>query len=62
MVDGPLQRIVENRRQAVAKALREHQMAGRITREWGQVPNSDKRKWLDLADVAIDAFKNFGAP
>lgn len=40
---------------AGAKALREHDMAGRFTREWDQVPNSDKRKWREKASVVIAA-------
>ncbi len=40
---------------AAAKALREHDMAGRITRQWADVPNSDKRKWVEKAIVALNA-------
>jgi hypothetical protein len=38
-----------------AKALREHQMAGRITLSWANVPRSQKKKWLEAAAVVIDA-------
>ncbi len=40
---------------AAAKALREHDMAGRITRKWADLPNSDKRKWAEKAIVALNA-------
>lgn len=36
-----------------AKALREHQMAGRITRAWETVPKSDQKKWRDHARVVL---------
>lgn len=38
---------------AGAKALREKQMAGRITRPWGELPNSDKKKWLSQAECVL---------
>ncbi|RWR30528.1 hypothetical protein D2T29_12720 [Sinirhodobacter populi] len=41
--------------EAGAQALRERQQAGRITREWGQLPNSDKRKWREHAEAVLRA-------
>lgn len=40
---------------AGAKALREHDMAGRITVEWERLPTSQKRKWWKKATVVLDA-------
>ena len=40
---------------AGAKALRERQMAGRITRAWDAVPKSEKRKWRDYAACVLTA-------
>jgi hypothetical protein len=45
----------EETRDRVAKALREYQMSGRILIEWARVTKSAKKKWLDLADVALNA-------
>lgn len=41
--------------EAAAKALREYQMQGRITVEWDRVPKGQRKKWIDLASVAINA-------
>jgi hypothetical protein len=40
---------------AGAKALRDRQMAGRITRPWDDLPNTDKRKWRDHARCVLTA-------
>jgi hypothetical protein len=40
---------------AGGKVLREHDMAGRITRPWDDLPNSDKRKWLTKARLVLEA-------
>lgn len=40
---------------AGGKALRERQMAGRITRDWDAVPKSERRKWVDTAREVIRA-------
>ena len=42
-------------RNRIAKALREYQMAGRMTVEWDKVPKGQRKKWHDLADVALNA-------
>ena len=42
---------------AGAKALREHDMKGRITRPWDQVPKSDKKKWREKASVVLWAVR-----
>ncbi len=39
--------------EAAAKALREHDMKGRITRPWEQLPNSDAKKWRVKASIAL---------
>ena len=41
--------------EAGAKALREHQMKGRITREWEKLPNSDRKKWLEHSRIVLTA-------
>jgi hypothetical protein len=38
-----------------AKALREFDMHGRITRSWEDLPSSDKRKWREKARVVLRA-------
>lgn len=38
-----------------AKALRERQMAGRITRAWDTVPKSEQRKWREHAEAVLRA-------
>lgn len=40
---------------AGADALRQRQMAGRITRPWTDLPNSDKRKWREHAEAVLCA-------
>lgn len=40
---------------AGAKALRAHDMKGRITVEWDRLPNSQKRKWREKAKVVLAA-------
>ena len=48
--------ISEARIDAGGKVLREHDMAGWIiTRPWGQLPISDKRKWLLKARLVLEA-------
>ncbi len=38
-----------------AKALRERQMAGRITRPWDTVPKSEQKKWREHAEAVLRA-------
>lgn len=38
-----------------AKALRERQMAGRITLPWSLVAPRDKKKWRDTARIVLEA-------
>lgn len=38
-----------------AKALREHQMAGRFTVEWEKVPKSQRKKWIEAATAVLEA-------
>jgi len=45
------QRAVE----AAARALRERDMAGRITVSWDRVPKVQKKKWIDRGEVALTA-------
>lgn len=40
---------------AGAKALRELDMAGRITLDWSKVPKSQKRKWFAKAAAVLSA-------
>lgn len=40
---------------AGADALRQRKMAGRITRPWTDLPNSDKRKWREHAEAVLRA-------
>lgn len=47
---------------AGGKALRERQQAGRITRLWEQLPQSEKRKWHDHALAVLIAAKKAAAP
>jgi hypothetical protein len=47
---------------AGAKALRERQMAGRITQPWHVLPNSAKRKWRDHASVVLCAALSVETP
>lgn len=38
-----------------AKALRERQMSGRITRKWEDVPTSEQKKWREHASAVLKA-------
>lgn len=38
-----------------AKALRAHDMAGRITRAWEELPPGDSKKWRIKARIALTA-------
>lgn len=38
-----------------AKALPERQQDGRITRAWGDMPKSDKKKWREYAELVLRA-------
>lgn len=38
-----------------AKALRERQMTGRITRSWDTVPKSEQKKWREHAETVLKA-------
>jgi len=35
--------------EAGARALRERQTGGKVTRPWDKLPNGDKKKWIDHA-------------
>lgn len=41
-----------------AWALREHQMVGRFTRDFDEIPRGQQRKWLDAAEVVLRAAYN----
>ena len=45
--------ITNNTIDAGAKALREHEMKGRITRPWDQLPKSDAKKWRVKASIVL---------
>jgi len=45
----------EHQIDAGAKALRERQMAGRITRPWETVPKSEQKKWRGHAEAVLKA-------
>lgn len=45
---------------AGADALRQRQMASRITRPWTDLPNSDKRKWREHAEAVLRAAAQAG--
>lgn len=47
--------ISEEMIEAGGKALRERQMAGKITREWEKLPRSDKQKWRGHAEAVLRA-------
>jgi hypothetical protein len=56
MTDFATQRIPTDAQvDAAAKALREHDMKGRITRPWTALPKSDAKKWKLKAFVALTA-------
>ena len=38
-----------------AKALRERQMAGKISRAWDTLPKSDRKKWLEHSEAVLRA-------
>lgn len=40
---------------AGAKALREHQMSGLITRSWSDLPKSNKKKWIEASRIVLRA-------
>jgi hypothetical protein len=46
---------------AGAKALRERQMAGRITRAWEDVPKYEQRKWVMHSEAVLIAALNVPA-
>ena len=46
--------------EAMAAAIREHQMAGRFTNSWDKLPNSQKKKWIAVAKAAWDAANKVG--
>lgn len=41
--------------EAAARALRERDMAGRLTIRWECLPSGKKRKWIDRAQAALHA-------
>lgn len=47
--------ITETEVNAGAKALRERQMEGRITRAWETVPLREQRKWREHARAVLEA-------
>ena len=57
---APSDKIVEAALERTARYLREYQMQGRITVDWGKVPKSQRKKWFDLADVALRALAGKG--
>lgn len=40
---------------AAAKALREKTQGHKLLNEWSTIPNSAKRKWWELAAIALTA-------
>lgn len=42
--------------EAAAEALRERDMAGRITIPWSSIPKSQRKKWIERAETAITAY------
>lgn len=40
---------------AGAKALREFEMAGKITRPWADIPKAQKRKWWAKSQIVLSA-------
>lgn len=47
--------ITQDQIDAGAQALRERNMAGRITRPWADLPNHDKAKWRNQAETVLRA-------
>jgi hypothetical protein len=47
---------------AGAKALREFEMAGKITRDWADIPKAQKRKWWAKAQIVLDAADRIASP
>lgn len=45
--------ITEDQIERAARALREHDMQGRITRKWRELPNADAKKWRMKASIAL---------
>ena len=43
-----------------AKALRDHQMAGRFTVDWENVPQGQKKKWLRASQAVLEAAHSNG--
>lgn len=41
--------------EAAAKALRERDMAGRITVPWEKIPKGQKKKWIERGQAALTA-------
>lgn len=41
--------------EAAAKALRERDMAGRITVPWGKIQKGQKKKWIERGQAALTA-------
>lgn len=42
--------------EAAAEALRERDMAGRITMPWSSIPKSQRKKWIERAGTALTAY------
>lgn len=40
---------------AGAKALREYEMEGKITRDWADIPKAQKRKWWAKSAIVLAA-------
>ena len=40
---------------AGAEALRQHEQGGRLLRGWDDLPNADKRKWREKAQLVLRA-------
>lgn len=38
-----------------AEALRQHEQGGRVLRSWGNLPNSDRKKWREKVELVLRA-------
>ena len=50
-----LMEITQNQIDAGAEALRQIEQGGRLLRRWADLPNNDKRKWREKAEIVIRA-------
>lgn len=55
LVSGETMQITQEQIDAGADALRQKEQGGNISRAWGQLPNSDKKKWREKSATVIEA-------